>query len=87
MKKVTAVLIGAGDRGSYAYAPYALHYPHELAFVAVAEPNEQRRQAFAEAHGLSSEQTFESWQESRKVLLSPILPSSVPKTACISSRR
>ncbi|WP_284645230.1 Gfo/Idh/MocA family oxidoreductase [Paenibacillus silviterrae] len=63
MKKVTAVLIGAGDRGAYAYAPYALHYPHELAFVAVAEPNEQRRQAFAEAHGLSSEQTFESWQE------------------------
>ena len=37
---VTAILFGAGQRGFYDYGPYALEKPDELAFVAVAEPNE-----------------------------------------------
>ena len=46
MKQVTAVLIGAGQRGVEAYASYALNYPNELKFVAVAEPREDRREDF-----------------------------------------
>ena len=34
---ITAVLIGAGQRGALSYAPYALRYPDQLRFVAVAE--------------------------------------------------
>lgn len=35
MKKVTAVLLGAGGRGILAYSPYALERPDEIQFVAV----------------------------------------------------
>ena len=52
MKQVTAILIGAGQRGADAYATYALRYPNELKFVAVAEPREDRRQEFQTLHGL-----------------------------------
>ena len=34
---ITAALIGAGSRGMYAYASYALEHPTEITFVAVAE--------------------------------------------------
>ena len=33
MKQVTAILLGAGQRGAEAYASYALDYPNELKFV------------------------------------------------------
>ena len=36
---IQAILIGAGQRGADAYAPYALQHPDELQFVAVAEPD------------------------------------------------
>lgn len=63
MKKMKAVLIGAGDRGARAYAPYANNYPHELEFVAVAEKNAERRLGFAKTHGLSESQCYETWEE------------------------
>ena len=52
MKKITAILIGAGQRGMYAYAPYALRNPHELEFIAVAEPDTERRQKFKALHNI-----------------------------------
>lgn len=58
-----AVLIGAGDRGARAYAPYAKNYPHELEIVAVAEKDPERMTIFKEAHALSSEQCYETWEE------------------------
>ena len=45
MKQVTAILLGAGQRGAEAYASYALDYPNELKFVAVAEPRADRRKS------------------------------------------
>lgn len=62
MKQVTAVLLGAGARGAEAYARYALQHPQELRFVAVAEPREERRKAFARAHNIAPEHCFESWE-------------------------
>ena len=62
-KKTKAVLIGAGDRGAKAYAPYANDYPHELEFVAVAELNPERREAFAQQYSLSEDQCYASWEE------------------------
>lgn len=61
MKQVTAVLIGAGQRGAQSYAPYALAYPQELRFVAVAEPDESRRNAFAKAHAIPAERCFSDY--------------------------
>ncbi len=63
MKPVRAVLIGAGQRGAEAYAPYALRHPEQLKFVAVAEPNEERRRRFATVHAIPEERCYESWQD------------------------
>lgn len=60
---ITAVLIGAGDRGAHAYAPYALAHPEQIRFVAVAEPNEVRRGSFGQAHGIPLERQFPGWEE------------------------
>jgi predicted dehydrogenase len=60
---IQAVLIGAGQRGSDAYGPYALLHPEQIRFVAVAEPNEKRRQSFARHHHISPENQFSSWEE------------------------
>ena len=47
MKPVRMICLGAGSRGMDAYAPYALACPERLRFVAVAEPIEHKREAFA----------------------------------------
>ncbi len=60
---ITAVMIGAGQRGFYSYGPYALEHPNELKFLAVAEPNAARRERFAEAHEIPPERQFASWEE------------------------
>ena len=62
-KPITAVLFGAGMRGIYAYAPYALAHPDELKFIAVAEPNPIRRARFAEAHAIPPERQFSRWED------------------------
>jgi predicted dehydrogenase len=56
-------LLGAGSRGMIAYGPYALEKPEELKFIAVAEPNIERRAKFAELHGIPAERQFASWEE------------------------
>ncbi|WP_261300764.1 Gfo/Idh/MocA family protein [Paenibacillus andongensis] len=63
MQKITAILLGAGNRGAQAYAPYALNYPHELSIIAVAEPDEDRRAAFVAAHQISQEHAHADWEE------------------------
>ena len=63
MKKVTAVLIGAGGRGQFTYAPYALQNPSELEFVAVAEPREFLRDEFAKIYDIKPENVFHSWED------------------------
>ena len=63
MKQVTAVLLGAGIRGMDSYAPYALEHPDELKFVAVAEPDAERREEFRERYSVPKEYCFETWEE------------------------
>ncbi len=62
MKKIRAILIGAGQRGAEAYAPYALTHPDEIEFVAVAEPDDFRREKFARMHTIPPERQFRSWE-------------------------
>ncbi len=60
---ITAVLLGAGNRGYHVYGPYAQEYPDELHFVAVAEPHQARRERFAQAHNIPAERQFASWED------------------------
>jgi predicted dehydrogenase len=60
--RVDAILIGAGQRGAEAFAPYALQTPDRLRFVAVAEPDPVRRNAFADQHQIPLENRFNSWE-------------------------
>lgn len=62
MKQVTAILIGAGQRGAGAYASYALQYPNELRFVGVAEPRQDRLREFQLLHGIEEKNCFDSWE-------------------------
>ncbi|MFN8493582.1 MAG: Gfo/Idh/MocA family oxidoreductase [Caldilineaceae bacterium] len=57
------VLIGAGQRGAYAYASYALQHPDEMRIVAVAEPDSERRARVANEHDLDDAHCFASWKE------------------------
>lgn len=63
MKKITAILLGAGHRGADAYATYALKYPNELQFVGVAEPRDDRREEFVAAHKIPAENCVSDWKE------------------------
>jgi predicted dehydrogenase len=62
-KMIKAALIGAGSRGMFAYASYALKNPREIQFIAVAEGNPERREKFAKDHHIPKEMQFSSWEE------------------------
>ncbi len=62
MQKKSAVLLGAGSRGLMAYGPYASAHPEELEFVAVAEPQRERRERFAAEHCIPPARQFDSWE-------------------------
>ena len=62
MKQITAVVLGAGSRGS-TYASYAKEHPEELRIVAIAEPRQDRRDQLADSLGLPQEARYATWQE------------------------
>lgn len=61
-KPIELVLIGAGQRGAYAYGSHAFRHPDEVRFVAVAEPDPIRRKRFADEHDIEDAHCFESWE-------------------------
>ncbi len=63
MKQKTMILIGAGNRGTFAYASYALECPNEAKFVGVCEPNEEKRNYFKELHNIPAENVYTSWED------------------------
>ena len=62
MKPVTAVVLGAGSRGSI-YAGYALEHPEQLQILAVADPRTDRRNMLSDKLGIPETGRFASWQE------------------------
>ncbi|MHA1746902.1 MAG: Gfo/Idh/MocA family protein [Promethearchaeota archaeon] len=60
---ITAVMIGAGNRGFDAYGTYATKHPNRIKMIAVAEPNKERRLQFQNAHHISDSQAFTSWEK------------------------
>jgi len=63
MKKLSAVIIGAGGRGYHTYAAYAEKHPEELKIVGVAEPDEARRKSIVTAHDIPSGYAFTDWKD------------------------
>ena len=62
MKKVSIIVIGAGNRGQK-YARYARQHPDETEIVAVAEPREAYRTRFAEEYRLPPHRVYKTWQD------------------------
>ena len=62
MKKVKLVLIGAGGRGITYVKQGKKHCP-EVELVAVADPNQHRRDHVKQMFGLPDECCFETWEE------------------------
>ena len=58
---ITAVLIGAGDRGNV-YGEIA-KYTEKLHFIAVVEPRDIRRKKFAIEHNIKDDFVFTSWDD------------------------
>ncbi len=74
MTPVSAVLLGAGNRGGDVYGAWALEHPGELKVVAVAEADPVRRAKFVASHGLPTDAQFPSW---RDLLARPQLAQAV----------
>lgn len=62
MKKITAIVLGAGSRG-HAYSAYSFSCPEELEIVGVAEPDEKKRALFASQYHIPEERCFTDWQD------------------------
>ena len=63
MRKVTAILIGAGLRGVDAYGRYSVDHPEEFTVVGIADPNEERRTRAAKLFGVPEENLFNDYKE------------------------
>ena len=60
---IEVMVLGAGGRGTFAYAPYARNHPEELNITAVAEPDADRRNRFGDMYEIAPERRFASWEE------------------------
>ncbi len=67
MKPVSAVLVGAGQRGRYAYGSHALANPAALDFVAVVDPDQTRRTTFGDLHEIPAKRRFAGFAEALDV--------------------
>lgn len=63
MKPIQAALIGAGGRGAGTFGSFALRNPYEIQFIAVAEPNPERRVQFANQHNIPPNLQFTTWED------------------------
>lgn len=61
-KPVAFAVVGAGNRGQ-GYAAWVRDHPHLARVVAVAEPDDRRRAAFAQAHGLAADAVLSDWRD------------------------
>ena len=65
-KAVTAITLGAGNRGNV-YGNYATKYPDELTIVGVAEPIKIRNKRYREQHNIKKANSFKTWEDVFKV--------------------
>ena len=61
MRKLKVILIGAGGRGK-CYTNVMHEMPDKYEVVAVAEPNDERRNYMKEKHGIPQDKCFTDWK-------------------------
>lgn len=61
MKKAI-IVIGAGQRGAFAYVPYALDNGDQLQVVGVAEPVDVKREYMRKTYGIAEENCYTTWE-------------------------
>jgi len=61
--KVRLAIVGAGSRGVDSYAPHAKHSPHDVEFVAVAEPRAVWREKAVRDLNIPEKNAFSCWTE------------------------
>ncbi|XP_023931025.1 uncharacterized protein LOC106162818 isoform X1 [Lingula anatina] len=66
MKQVTAVIVGAGNRGQN-YAEFADEFPEKLKVVGVAEPRVFYRTKMQQTYGIPDTAVFSDWKELLKI--------------------
>jgi len=62
MKPITAIVIGAGNRGN-AYTIHMAKMPEKFRVVAVADPDPARRENIRSRFGFTEDGCYESWQD------------------------
>jgi len=62
MNPITAIMIGAGQRGN-AYAVHAISHPTDITFVGVAEPQDTRRENFTAKYNIPKENSLYTWED------------------------
>lgn len=62
MKKISVIVVGAGNRGDR-YAELMNQRPEQYQIVGMADPAEARRNHFQKAYGVPGENCFESWED------------------------
>ena len=58
----TIIVIGAGQRGAFAYVPYALENGEALQVVGVAEPIDVKREYMSRTYGILKENCYTTWE-------------------------
>ena len=61
-KPVTAITLGAGNRGNV-YGGYAVVHPQHIKIVGVAEPIAARNELYAQLHSIPAHQRFTTWED------------------------
>ena len=71
---VRVALLGAGERGQLMFGLFARKFPQLFKYVAVAEPNDERRNRFQRDFDIPAENVFADWQD---LLAKPQLADAV----------
>ncbi len=61
MKNV--IIIGCGSRGAKSYGMYAVHNPHEMKVVGIADPNKDKQAKFQALFNLEDHQVYDSYED------------------------
>ena len=76
MAPVTAIMVGAGQRGHHVFGTWAADHPRDLQFVAVVDTDADRRSRFAAIHDVPLELQVERVSE---------LPAGVAESAFVAT--
>ncbi len=61
-KPVTAITLGAGNRGNV-YGDFAMKFPDHLNIIGVAEPIKIRNERYCTKHNIKPENSFDTWEQ------------------------